>query len=254
MEGLEATDEVPPCRQCRFCLGNDSVPQGVSDALRASANNCRPCWTFTDSAWNNAIAIARRFRRGKRRRKQTDQDYHAFITPCACKGSVRFVHKKCLQLWIITNAQQPNGEGHRCPICWEKYSLPRNFMRDLDGKATLGGLRLAEWYFSTCFLYGGIQGLRTIGPTALDVAVSPLFVAGLPLQAVIQALQSKPQAAQTMALACVSTPLLPTYGKLALQASAFVLLRGWCVGGVMGSIMGGRLLLRLLTKAPGPSS
>ena len=47
-----------PCRQCRFCLGNDRVPQGVSDALRASANNCRPCWTFTDSAWNNAIAIA----------------------------------------------------------------------------------------------------------------------------------------------------------------------------------------------------
>ena len=160
----EATDEV----LCRFCLGSDRVPQGVSDALRASANNCRPCWTFTDSAWNNAIAIARRFRRGKRRRKQAEQeqdpDYHAFITPCACKGSVRFVHKKCLQLWIITNAQQPNSFA--CPICREKYSIPRNFMRDLDGKATLGGLRLAantaQWYFSTCFLYGGIQGFRTM--------------------------------------------------------------------------------------------
>ena len=156
-----------PCRQCRFCLGN-RVPQGVSDALRASANNCRPCWTFTDSAWNNAIAIARRFRRGKRRRKQAEQeqdpDYHAFITPCACKGSVRFVHKKCLQLWIVTNAQQPNSFA--CPICREKYSIPRNFMRDLDGKATLGGLRLAantaQWYFSSCFLLGGIQGFRTM--------------------------------------------------------------------------------------------
>ena len=128
-----------PCRQCRFCLGNDRVPQGVSDALRASANNCRPCWTFTDSAWNNAIAIARRFRRGKRRRKQAEQeqdpDYHAFITPCACKGSVRFVHKKCLQLWIITNAQQPNGEGHhRCPICREKVRGTTFFQ---DGSALL---------------------------------------------------------------------------------------------------------------------
>jgi len=127
-----------PCRQCRFCLGN-RVPQGVSDALRASANNCRPCWTFTDSAWNNAIAIARRFRRGKRRRKQAEQeqdpDYHAFITPCACKGSVRFVHKKCLQLWIVTNAQQPNGEGHhRCPICREKVRGTTFFQ---DGSALL---------------------------------------------------------------------------------------------------------------------
>ena len=137
--GLEATDEVPPCRQCRFCLGNDRVPQGVSDALRASANNYRPCWTFTDSAWNNAIAIARRFRRRrKRRRKQAEQeqdpDYNAFITPCACKGSVRFVHKKCLQLWIITNAQQPNGEGHRCPICREKVRGTTFFQ---DGSALL---------------------------------------------------------------------------------------------------------------------
>jgi len=125
-----------------------------------------------------------------------------------------------------------------------KYVLPRHFHD--NGVVVPNGVHLLKLYFSSCFLLGGLRGVQTTASSALQVAASPLCLfPGLPLQAVIQVLEVKPQAAQTLALACVSRKLLPAYTRLALQASGFVLLKGWIMGGCMGSLLGGKCILKL---------
>ena len=68
-------------------------------------------------------------------------------------------------LYYALALTQASGIKSTYSLALPRFVL-RNFMRDLDGKATLGGLRLAantaQWYFSSCFLLGGIQGFRTM--------------------------------------------------------------------------------------------
>jgi hypothetical protein len=48
-----------------------------------------------------------------------------FLSPCKCRGSVAFVHFKCLQQWRITN---PPITLTLCPICKSDYTLPDRFL------------------------------------------------------------------------------------------------------------------------------
>lgn len=50
---------------------------------------------------------------------QDSEDLSELITPCACKGSVGFVHRRCLDQWREKNAQA----YHRCDICKTAYQF-----------------------------------------------------------------------------------------------------------------------------------
>ncbi|QDZ17861.1 hypothetical protein HOP50_01g03680 [Chloropicon primus] len=239
MEGKVEEAKGSGKRVCRFCLGT-SVPQVVEDGL-ASCSCRSPDWTLMDSAWTRAMDVARRkLRPSRRKRAAVDRESKSvFISPCACKGTNEHVHEKCLLYWCAVSQK-----SEVCPICLEKYVLPRHFHD--NGVVVPNGVHLLKLYFSSCFLLGGLRGVQTTASSALQVAASPLCLfPGLPLQAVIQVLEVKPQAAQTLALACVSRKLLPAYTRLALQASGFVLLKGWIMGGCMGSLLGGKCILKL---------
>mmetsp|Transcript_5208 Transcript_5208/g.13608 ORF Transcript_5208/g.13608 Transcript_5208/m.13608 type:complete len:109 (-) Transcript_5208:171-497(-) len=98
-------------------------------------------------------------------------------------------------------------------------------------------------------MVGAFKGSLTTAHVTAHLAISPLWLfPGLPLHAAVQVFDSRPEAARTLTLACLGAPLLPMYTKLALQASAFLMLKSWFIGGLCGSIIGGRHVLRWLSK------
>ena len=42
------------------------------------------------------------------------------ISPCRCCGNSKYVHKKCINQWRNTNAN--NDKYYKCEVCNEKYN------------------------------------------------------------------------------------------------------------------------------------
>ncbi|ORX61855.1 hypothetical protein DM01DRAFT_1379746 [Hesseltinella vesiculosa] len=54
----------------------------------------------------------------------TREEDSQYITPCCCRGSVRYVHEHCLKAWIMKSPQ--------CNMCLEYYSLPTESQEQKD--------------------------------------------------------------------------------------------------------------------------
>ena len=50
-------------------------------------------------------------------------DADALITPCACRGSVAFVHERCLETWRLQNLSSARAET--CELCGAPYTTHR---------------------------------------------------------------------------------------------------------------------------------
>lgn len=245
-----AEEEEEERRICRFCL-SDKVSATVTETLCCRASSC---WLNPGPLHGKVLlqSLSGRFRKRKAKEDEEEEERRSeFLTPCLCSGTQAHVHRVCLTYWINQRISKgvPVARAYSCPVCLEKYRLPRNFWHETTLGSDRLGLRLihniTSWYFSSCFLMGGISGVRATASTALQLAVSPLYLfPGLPMNVVMQVLESKPQAARTLAFAIAGVRLLPVYTKLALSASGFVLLKGWCLGGCVGSLMGGKRILR----------
>ena len=51
----------------------------------------------------------------------TETDLNPLIEPCICKGTVRYVHQRCLYHWAI---RDPVQNGQRCSICLTPFNTP----------------------------------------------------------------------------------------------------------------------------------
>lgn len=52
--------------------------------------------------------------------ESTKADNNPFIEPCECRGSVRYVHTKCLRRWIDLD---PAKNGENCSICATPFTV-----------------------------------------------------------------------------------------------------------------------------------
>lgn len=67
-----------------------------------------------------------------------------FIVPCKCRGSVKYIHRKCLDLWRSQNPQSDNFK--RCNTCLFEYvieQVPQN--PEKERKRLEEYNRLVEW-------------------------------------------------------------------------------------------------------------
>jgi E3 ubiquitin-protein ligase DOA10 len=48
-----------------------------------------------------------------------------FITPCMCKGSMKFIHYNCLKKWL--DSTQDASFKNTCQVCKTLYNLPRRW-------------------------------------------------------------------------------------------------------------------------------
>lgn len=50
----------------------------------------------------------------------TETELNPLIEPCICRGSVRYVHQRCLFHWII---RDPIQNGQKCSICRTPFTM-----------------------------------------------------------------------------------------------------------------------------------
>lgn len=50
----------------------------------------------------------------------TNFKHNALISPCDCKGSMKFVHMNCLRRWRLLD---PGRNGATCLLCFQAYTL-----------------------------------------------------------------------------------------------------------------------------------
>ncbi|KAG5471410.1 hypothetical protein LSCM1_01496 [Leishmania martiniquensis] len=76
-------------------------------------------------------------------------DVAPLIVPCACTGSVRFVHATCLDRWRIESAKRNLANVNHCEICKEPFrvSIQRSMLLWESWQHILG----AACLFLTCF-------------------------------------------------------------------------------------------------------
>lgn len=73
--------------------------------------------------------------------EETDDN---FIVPCKCNGSVKYIHRKCLDMWRSQNPQSDNFR--RCNTCLFEYVIERVPQdSEKEKKRTEEYNRLVEW-------------------------------------------------------------------------------------------------------------
>ena len=70
------------------------------------------------------------------------EEVGALISPCACRGSVRFIHRACLRQWLTSSM----GDSHhaaqrRCPQCREAYTVNSTRAKAATSTGTSGDAR-----------------------------------------------------------------------------------------------------------------
>jgi E3 ubiquitin-protein ligase MARCH5 len=52
-----------------------------------------------------------------------DDRFTHWVSPCKCRGTAKWVHKKCLQRWIDEKQQGNSSVEVACPQCNSKYVI-----------------------------------------------------------------------------------------------------------------------------------
>ncbi|KAI1418255.1 hypothetical protein F5Y13DRAFT_150968 [Hypoxylon sp. FL1857] len=104
--------------------GND-YPQGPQPRTEPNGDHPRKhvriCWICHDEVeptYEAGFLDGVRNRRPKRHYISEDGD--RLISPCLCKGSVKYVHEGCLKLWMNSNP-----EAWKCGRCRYQYRMAR---------------------------------------------------------------------------------------------------------------------------------
>lgn len=105
-----APPPLPRCAQTRHphrASGDRLDPSGAAAAEGADAapvpapNTCRLCWGEADDGFGGQL-----------------------LAPCACRGSLRFIHSRCLAEWRRTlRGQGLWARAARCELCRQDYSV-----------------------------------------------------------------------------------------------------------------------------------
>ncbi len=83
-------------RQCWLCLGQEELDQPLDQSL--STNDSK---SSDDSQW---------------------------LSPCRCRGTAKWIHNECLQLWIDEKQKLDTSVAVKCSQCNTQYVLvfPQN--------------------------------------------------------------------------------------------------------------------------------
>jgi len=128
---------------------------------------------------------------------QEDDPVAAWVHPCLCKGTTKWVHQVCIQRWVDEKQKGNNNAGVACPQCGADYIIqfPPSpaALRLLDALDKLvgrlcpvvaGGVCVGSLYW-TCVTYGAVTVMQVTGHDkglSLMETRDPLFLlVSLPL-------------------------------------------------------------------------
>lgn len=128
---------------------------------------------------------------------EEDDPVAAWVHPCLCKGTTKWVHQVCIQRWVDEKQKGNNSTGVVCPQCGTDYIIqfPASgpFLRLLDAvdklvgrlcPAIAGGVCVGSLYW-TCVTYGAVTVMQVAGHTdgliLMESADPLLLLVSLPL-------------------------------------------------------------------------
>lgn len=128
---------------------------------------------------------------------EEDDPVAAWVHPCLCKGTTKWVHQVCIQRWVDEKQKGNNSTGVVCPQCGADYIIqfPASppFLRLLDALDKLvgrlcpvvaGGVCVGSLYW-TCVTYGAVTVMQvtghTDGLTLMENSDPLLLLVSLPL-------------------------------------------------------------------------
>jgi len=128
---------------------------------------------------------------------QDDDPVAAWVHPCLCKGTTKWVHQVCIQRWVDEKQKGNSNTGVSCPQCGADYVIrfpdSPTVMKLLDTIDKLvgrlcpviaGGVCVGSLYW-TCVTYGAITVMQIAGHDkglSLMERADPLFLlVSLPL-------------------------------------------------------------------------
>lgn len=145
----------PPVKKCRICFQTDILNER---ALAVGKGSVRGLGTLLHGLklwnWN------------RRRGAQAAIVDDGFISPCACKGSMAWVHRQCLEEWRYKSARRDSF--YNCEYCFAAYRFKHTWLAAfLNNPFTLLLVTLL------------VTGLTALGIVFLAGAIFPLRLADL---------------------------------------------------------------------------
>ncbi|XP_054163661.1 E3 ubiquitin-protein ligase MARCHF5-like [Oppia nitens] len=139
----DSIDTITERRQCWLCLGQEDFDPRPSTSLDM----------------NNSLL----------------HNHHQWLSPCRCKGTAKWIHNECLQLWIDEKQKLDTNVGVKCAQCGTQYVLmfPPNgklidvilwyesLMNNVSTYAMV--LCVAGAVYMSAFSYGVLTCLQIIG-------------------------------------------------------------------------------------------
>jgi len=151
--------------------------QAVAEATREDREDEKQCWVCFAS--------------------EEDDPAAAWVHPCRCRGTTKWVHQVCIQRWVDEKQKGNNWTQVSCPQCGTEYFIKfpsaGSFVRILDALDKLvgrlcpvvaGGVCVGSLYW-TCVTYGAVTLMQVTGHdrglVLMEKADPLLLLVSLPL-------------------------------------------------------------------------
>ncbi|KAI1431806.1 hypothetical protein GGR50DRAFT_677644 [Xylaria sp. CBS 124048] len=127
---IPRTPESPttpdPSHPSSSAPGNDRGRRSASshetnaDGEPKHSRKCRICLEWVPPTYEE-IGVLDGIRNRRPKRRYVSEDGDRLISPCLCKGSIKYMHEGCLKLWMNENP----SKGYKCDICKYQYQMER---------------------------------------------------------------------------------------------------------------------------------
>ncbi|KAH8164954.1 hypothetical protein CIB48_g3301 [Xylaria polymorpha] len=97
-----------------------SPPETNAEGEPKHSRKCRICLECVPPTYEEA-GVLDGMRNRRPRRQYISEDGDRLISPCLCKGSIKYMHEGCLKLWMNENP----SKGYNCDICKYQYRMER---------------------------------------------------------------------------------------------------------------------------------
>ncbi|GAP83773.1 putative ring finger domain-containing protein [Rosellinia necatrix] len=95
-------------------------PETNEDGEPKHSRKCRICLEWVPPTYEDTGVLGG-IRNRRPKRQYISEDGDRLISPCLCKGSIKYMHEGCLKLWMNENP----SKGYKCDICKYQYRMKR---------------------------------------------------------------------------------------------------------------------------------
>ncbi|KAI2642221.1 hypothetical protein GGS21DRAFT_501550 [Xylaria nigripes] len=134
--------------------GNEQTRRPTSRETNAEgepkhSRKCRICLEWVPPTYED-VGVLGGIRSRRPKRQYISEEGDRLISPCLCKGSIKYMHEGCLKLWMNENP----SKGYKCDICKYQYRMERLSWAQRLRSPFISLMMTLAILFATVFLLG----------------------------------------------------------------------------------------------------